>query len=397
MITLDAARALLLAGVAPLSDEQVAIGASAGRVLAKDVVAGFDEPAERRSAMDGYAVTAADAVAGAILKVIGEAYAGAPFAGAVGRGEAVRIATGGVVPQGADFVVMQEIARREDDAVTIDGPVHEAHFVRPAGGDFGAGERLVEAGVVLGAAQIGLIAAASVASVSVRRRPRIAIFASGDELREPGALLGPGEVADSASVALAVLVEQWGGIAERRPTLPDELARATALIGEARGADLIVLVGGASVGDRDVLRGAVTGLGATILFDRIAVQPGKPSWHARFGDGGLLIGLPGNPASAFVCAHLLIEPMIAAMLGRAAARRVVARLAGDLPAGSQRETWWRARVEVDDEGQMIATPDPRRDSSLQRPLASANALLRQPADGAAMAAGATVELLLIGA
>ena len=397
MITLDAARALLLAGVAPLSDEQVAIGASAGRVLAKDVVAGFDQPAERRSAMDGYAVTAADAVAGAILKVIGEAYAGAPFAGAVGRGEAVRIATGGVVPQGADFVVMQEIARREDDAVTIDGPVHEAHFVRPAGGDFGAGERLVEAGVVLGAARIGLIAAASVASVSVRRRPRIAIFASGDELREPGALLGPGEVADSASVALAVLVEQWGGIAERRPTLPDELARATALIGEARGADLIVLVGGASVGDRDVLRGAVTGLGATILFDRIAVQPGKPSWHARFGDGGLLIGLPGNPASAFVCAHLLIEPMIAAMLGRAAARRVVARLAGDLPAGSQRETWWRARVEVDDEGQMIATPDPRRDSSLQRPLASANALLRQPADGAAMAAGATVELLLIGA
>jgi molybdopterin molybdotransferase len=394
MITLDAARALLLADVAPLGTEQVALGEAFGRVLAEDVVARFDQPALPVSAMDGYAVTG-DTVAGARLAVVGEAYAGTPFTGVLGPGEAVRIATGGVVPRGAGRVVMQEVARLEGDALVVDGPLGDASFVRPAGGDFRAGELLLEARQTVTAARVGLAAAASVASLAVRRQPRVAIFASGDELREPGASLGPGQVANSAAFALAALVGQWGGIADRRPVLPDDHARASAMIRDGGDADLSLFIGGASVGDRDVLRGAVAGLGATILFDRIAVQPGKPSWHARFGDGRLVLGLPGNPASAFVCAHLLLEPLLAALLGRPSrCRPRPARLTTALPESGPRETWWRAELTIDASGQRFVTPDARRDSSLQRPLAAANALLRQPA-ATALASGDAVDALLI--
>ncbi len=395
MITLDAARGLLLAGVVPLDTERVMLADALGRTLSAPLIAGTDQPAERRSAMDGFAVTGDDATEGARLRLVGEAYAGSPFAGRVEPGRAVRIATGGVVPDGATRVVMQEIVRREGDEIVIDGPLHEAHFVRAAGGDFRRGEVLIEMGETLNAARIGLAAAASVAMLDVRRRPRIAVFASGDELREPGAVLGRGEVADSASYALAALIERWGGVDDRRSVLPDDYASAREIIEGAGRPDLILFVGGASVGDRDVLRAVVAELGATIAFDRIAVQPGKPCWHARFGDGGLVLGLPGNPASAFVCAHLLLEPLIAVMLGRASRCGLgAARLAGDLADPGPRETWWRASVEVDSGGQRIVTPDPRRDSSLQRPLAAATALLRQPA-GQALGRGDVVEVLAI--
>jgi molybdopterin molybdotransferase len=393
MITLEAARALLLADVAPLGHEQVALDAAVGRILAEDVIARFDQPAARTSAMDGYAVTEVDAVPGARLALVGDAYAGAPFAGTLAPGQAVRIATGGVVPSGADRVVMQEVIRRDGDAVILDGPIDGATFVRPAGGDFRCGETLLQAGQAVTAARVGLAAAASVAALAVRCRPRVAIFASGDELREPGEALGPGEVANSAAFALAALVEAWGGIADRRTVLPDDADRARALIGEGLDADVVVLIGGASVGDRDVLRPVVERLGATIAFDRIAVQPGKPSWHARFPGGPLLLGLPGNPASAFVCAHLLLEPLLAALLARPSRTSPrPAKLTDTLPANATRETWWRAHLSIDPTGQRLVTPDPRRDSSLQRPLAAANSLLRQPA-GVALAPGATVEVI----
>ena len=395
MITLDSARALLLAGVAPLEAEQVALTDAFGRVLADDLVARFDQPALPVSAMDGYAVTASDAVAGARLAVIGDAYAGTPFAGELARGQAVRIATGGVVPRGADRILVQEVVRREGNALIVEGPVGDASFVRPAGGDFRAGDLLLEAGQMVTAARLGLAAAASAATLAVRRRPRVAVFASGDELREPGAMLGPGEAANSAAFALAALVERWGGIADRRAVLPDDRDRAGALIREVADSDLLLFIGGASVGDRDVLRGAVAGLGATILFDRIAVQPGKPSWHARFADGRLVLGLPGNPASAFVCAHLLLEPLIAALLGRPSlCQPQPARLATAVSESGPRETWWRAELTIDASGRRIVTPDMRRDSSLQRPLAAANALLRQPA-AVALAAGDRVDVILL--
>ena len=395
MITLDAARALLLSDLSPLGSEQVAIGEAVGRVLATDLVSGMDQPAAPMSAMDGFAVHADDAHSGARLAVVGEAYAGAPFPGRVERGTAVRIATGGVVPPGATRVVMQEICRRDGDMVVIEGAMHDAHFVRPAGGDFRAGETLVEAGQVLTPARVGLAAAANHASLEVCARPRVAIFASGDELRDPGSPLAPGAAIDSAGPVLAALVAQWGGLVRRHPVLPDNHDRARVQIEEAASADLLLFIGGASVGNRDVLRAVIAALGAELRFERIAVQPGKPCWHARLPDGRLVLGLPGNHASAFVCAHLLLEPLLAAWLGRASLcglRR--ARLGASVEGASERETYWRARVETDGEGQAIVTADPRRDSSLQRPLADANALLRQPA-GAVLREGDTVEIITL--
>jgi molybdopterin molybdotransferase len=386
---------LLLADLRLMESESVATGTAGGRVLAEDVVATFDQPACPISAMDGFAITADDARAGARLKLVGEAYAGAPFAGRVARGEAVRIATGGVVPPGATRVIMQEICRRDGNFVTVEGPLHDAHFVRPARGDFRAGDMLIEAGQELTPARLGLAAAANFGQVTVRRRPRVAIFASGDELRDPGAPLAPGAAVDSAGPVLAALVDQWGGIARRHPVLPDDHDRARALVEQAEPADVLLFIGGASVGDRDVLRAVVSELGAELRFDRIAVQPGKPSWHARFPDGRLVLGLPGNPASAFVCAHLLLEPLLAALLGRPSRCRLrPARLAASLVGTLDRETYWRAHLDVDATGQALVTADPRRDSSLQRPLADATALLRQPA-GAALNAGDTVEVIAL--
>jgi molybdopterin molybdotransferase len=287
------------------------------------------------------------------------------------------------------------IVRRDGNSVIIDGPMHDAHFVRPVGGDFRAGEILLETGQVVTAARLGLAAAASAATLEVRRRPRVAIFASGDELRDPGIALGPGEVVNSAAFALAALVEQWGGVADRRPVLPDDHARARTMIEDGGAADVLLLIGGASVGDRDVLRAVIAELGAKIAFDRIAVQPGKPSWHARFADGRLVLGLPGNPASAFVCAHLLLEPLLAALLGRPSlCQPQAARLAVALPAAGPREIWWRATLVIDEAGQRIVTPDSRRDSSLQRPLAEANALLCQPA-GTELVCGETVQVIAL--
>ncbi len=395
MISLGEARALLLDGAAPLAAEEIALADAAGRILADDIVASFDQPALPTSAMDGYAVTAADAVAGTRLRVVGDAFAGTPFAGRIERGTTVRIATGGVVPGGAERVIMQEIVAQDGDDVTLSGPIHDEHFIRPHGGDFRQGERLLTAGEALTPGALGLAAAANHASLPVRIRPRVAIFASGDELREAGEKLAPGEVVNSAGHAIASLIALWGGRADRMTTLPDDPTAIRAAI-ESAQADILLFIGGASVGERDYLRAVVADLGGKICFDKIAVQPGKPCWHARFADGQMLLGLPGNPASAFVCAHLLLEPLIAAMLGRLPSLPLLsAKLGAPMPAGSPRETWWRATAAIDGGGCLIVTPDPRRDSSLQRPLAQANALIRRPSGASASVAGELVEIALI--
>ena len=397
MISLDEARALLLDRVAPLAAENIALADAAGRILAAEIVASFDQPALPTSAMDGYAVTGADAVAGTALRVIGDAFAGTPFAGRVERGTAVRIATGGVVPDGAERVCIQEIVTRDGDAAILTGPIHDEHFVRPAGGDFRCGDTLLAAGQALTPAALGLAAAASHATLPARIRPRVAIFASGDELREAGEALAPGEVVNSAGHAVAALVALWGGEAHRQPTVPDDPAAIRAAI-EAARADILLFIGGASVGTRDYLRAVVADLGGELRFARIAVQPGKPCWHARFADGRMLLGLPGNPASAFVCAHLLLEPLLAAMLGRETSLPLLpAMLATPMPEGGPRETWWRASAAIDAMGRLVVTPDPRRDSSLQRPLAEANALIRRPSGARASGAGELVDITLIAA
>jgi molybdopterin molybdotransferase len=395
MISLDEARGRLLEGIVPLRSEQVAIGAATGRVLAADVVAERNQPPTRVSAMDGYAV--AGAAIGELLRVIGEAPAGAPFAGSVGPGEAVRIATGGVVPQGAMRVVIQEHVARDGDEIRVEA-LSDGMHVRPAGGDFAAGQLVAKAGEVITPGRLGLIAATGCGTVTVARRPRVAVLASGDELREPGTSAEADAIFNSGAFAIAALVEAWGGEAVRLPILPDDRAALdAALAGADLGVDVIVPLGGASVGDRDQLRPAFEALGAVIAFDRVAVIPGKPTWHARFDDGRLVVGLPGNPASGFVCAHLFLKSLIAALTGRASGLELrAAKLIAPIAANGAREAWLRARVAVDAAGQALVTVESRQDSSLTSVLAAANALVRRAVDAPALGAGQTVETLAIG-
>lgn len=395
MIALDEALALLLDGYGLIGTEPVALADAAGRTLAAPIIANHDQPPAPLSAMDGYAVRSVDVAQGVVLRLIGEAPASAPFAGNVGAGECVAIATGGVVPDGADRVVMQENVVRDGDRITIADPSGPP-FVRPAGMDFASGQRLLEPGATITPAALGLIAAANFATVEVARRPRVAIIASGDELHEPGAPLGPGAMVNSAAFALAALVEAWGGTAVRVATLPDDLDASIAALRRIEQVDLFVTIGGASVGQRDLLRPAFEALGATIAFDRIAVVPGKPSWHARLPDGRAVLGLPGNPSSAFVCAHLLLKPLLAALTGRDPAPALIrAHLADPLPANGIREAWLRATLSIKD-GIAMVRADPRQDSGLQTPLATANALLRRPANAASAAAGELVDAMRIG-
>lgn len=399
MLSLGQARVILLEGVMPLSTEQEAIGRCGGRVLAADVRATRDQPPNAVSAMDGYAIRRWDAALRAELKVIGEAPAGAPFAGSVKPGEAVRIATGGVLPEGADLVVIQEHVERLDDRIRIVewGPDDPPPYIRPAGCDFAAGELLARSGEMITPALHALLAAANLASAEVSTRPKVAILPNGDELREPGADLAPGNVVNSASYALADLITMWGGQAVRLPILPDDLAACEEMLRTLDlDADVLITIGGASVGDRDVLRPLLVKLGAEMLFERIAVQPGKPSWHARFPDGRLTLGLPGNPASAFVCAHLLLKPLLYRLLGRDAAQAtstITARLDEPLAANGSRETFLRARCHVGGGGRIRASALPFQDSSLVSTLALANSLIRRPANAAAAAAGELVDVL----
>jgi molybdopterin molybdotransferase len=397
-IPLDEARALLLGGVPPVEPETLTIGQCGGRTAAADIVAMRDQPPAPVSAMDGYAIRAEDARLGAILTVIGEAPAGAPFGGSITAGTAVKIATGGVVPTGGELVVVQEIVEAQGERIRIAAEPGAARFVRPAGCDFRHGDILIRAGDLLTPARLGLAAAANLAALKVRRRPSVAVLPSGDELREPGSPLQTGCIVNSAGYALAELITAWGGVPVLHPILPDDRGGCEeALRAADLASDIIVPLGGASVGERDVLRPLIQSLGARMLFERIAVQPGKPCWHARFGDRRLVVGLPGNPASAFVCAHLLLKPLLFALLGRTEPEQpFFAALTIPLPKGGSREVYWRARLGAGRDGRLWVEPDSRLDSSLQAPLASANALVRRLPYAPPAAADEIVETLLIG-
>jgi molybdopterin molybdotransferase len=399
MLTLDEARRQLLDGIVPGPVERLPIGDCGGRTLAENIVAERAQPPDPVSAMDGYAVREEDGRAGAALRMIGEAPAGAPFEGKLIPGTAVRIATGGVVPAGADRVVMQEIVAREGDRIAILETPGEARFVRAAGSDFAAGQPILRAGERLVPGRLALAAAANCGELAVHAAPRVAILPSGDELREPGGALGKGDIVNSAAHAVAGLVGAWGGTPLRLPILPDDRAACRArLAGADLDAALIVPLGGASVGERDALRPLFEELGARILFDRVAVQPGKPTWHARFADGRLVLGLPGNPASAFVCAWLFVKPLLDRLCGRveAATTWLPARAAADLPANGPRESFLRGEVRVGSDGALAATAERRQDSHLQLPLARANVLIRRAAHAPAAGAGATIDVLMIG-
>jgi molybdopterin molybdotransferase len=378
---------------APLGPEEVPLAEAAGRVLARDVVADRDQPPFAASAMDGYAVRAADAAAGRRLAVVGTATAGARYAGRVGAGEAVRIFTGAPVPEGADIVVIQEEAARDGETVTLRAPAGEAN-IRPAGGDFRRGAR-VAAPRRLRAADLALLAAMGAGRVPVARRPAVALIATGDELVMPGEAPGPDQIPASNGFGLKALVEAAGGIGRLLPIARDTERSLAATLDLAAGADLIVTLGGASVGDFDLVRSTARARGLALDFYRVALRPGKPLMAGRLR-GVPLIGLPGNPVSAMVCGRLFLRPAVERMLGLPGdpPARLPARLGAALGPNGPREHYMRARVEPAAEG-WRCTAFPRQDSSLLSVLAEANALLVRPPGDPARQPGDPVEFIWI--
>ena len=398
-LTVEEARGRMLADAARLGVEEVALADALGRVLAAPIVADRDQPPFDASAMDGWAIRRADLRPEARFQIVGESAAGRAYGQAVAPGQAVRIFTGAPVPPGADLVVIQENATRDGDTVrfAIDRDPPPGN-IRPAGGDFRAGDALLAEGTRLDAWRLSLAASAGRAKLSVARRPRVAILATGDELVPPGATPAPDQIFESGSFSLAALVQTWGGEAVKLPALADDLNTIVHAV-DAAQADLIVTVGGASVGDHDLVKPALTILGLSLRVETVAVRPGKPTWFGTLasrngGDGRRVLGLPGNPASALVCAELFLRPLLAALTGADAAVALGAGvLAAPLPANGPREHWMRAARAVDADGRVRITPFPDQDSSLIGVFSRADCLIRRLPGAPAAEPGEVVEAL----
>ncbi|WP_183238980.1 gephyrin-like molybdotransferase Glp [Bradyrhizobium sp. cir1] len=393
------ALAAVLAGAEPLPEETVSLNAAFHRVLARDVAARRTQPPEAMSAMDGYAVRAADAATiDSQLTVIGEVAAGRPFAGSVGAGEAVRIFTGGVVPAGADAVVIQEDTVADGKRITIKEAAIPGRHIRRAGVDFAEGDVLLRKGARLTDRDLALAAGMNHPHLPVQRRPKVAILATGDELVMPGAAPGPGQIVYSNGYALHALARQEGADTVDLGIAADTLEATTAGIRRAResGADILITTGGASVGDHDLVQQALKAEGIAMTFWKIAMRPGKPMMHGRLG-AMRVIGLPGNPVSSYVCGFLFMVPLIRALSGQQAIhhRRERALLGRDLNANDQREDYLRARLERRDDGTLIALPVNHQDSSLLANLAAAQVLLVRPPFAPKAAAGTPCEVLLL--
>ncbi|CAN7184508.1 molybdopterin molybdotransferase MoeA [Phenylobacterium sp. LjRoot219] len=388
LLPVEDARARMLAEVTALPAERVALADAIGRVLAEEVAAVRDQPPFRASAMDGWALRASDAPGA--LAIVGESAAGHGFEGAVAPGQAVRIFTGAAVPEGCDTVVIQEDAERDGEGVRVPASQAGAN-IRPAGGDFAAGALLLQRGERIDPWRLSLAAAAGRAELAVSRRPRVAVLSTGEEIVNAPATPGPFQIYNSGTLALAAMIAAWGGEpVTARPVRDDLQATITAL--RDAPADLLVTIGGASVGDHDLVRAAAGELGLELKVASIAIRPGKPTFFGTLGDGRLLLGLPGNPASAFVCAELFLRPILAACLGAPSQPRLItAKLETPLPANGPREHWMRARLGYAD-GAVTVQPYRDQDSSLVTVFAVADALLRRPPGAAAAAAGDVVEV-----
>ncbi len=394
------ALARVLDGAAPLPAQPTPLAQARGRVLAGDLAAQRTQPPADVSAMDGYAVRAADiAAAPARLRIIGEVAAGHPFTGSVGSGEAARIFTGGVLPSGADTVVIQELCDRQDANVTVKATAARGKNVRRAGLDFAAGEVLLAAGRRLNERDLALAAAMNYAQVPVHRRPRVAVLATGDELVPPGTQPGPGQIVYSNGFALAALAEQEMAETIDLGIVPDRIDDTVAAIRRARAAqaDILVTSGGASVGDYDLVQQALAAEGLDLSFWKIALRPGKPMLHGRLGDMRVL-GLPGNPVSAFVCAFLFLVPLIRRLAGRSDVEHRVERavLGCDMPANDERADYLRAALAAGADGVPVATPFPIQDSSMLAPLARADCLVIRDPHAPAASAGAACSMLRLG-
>jgi molybdopterin molybdotransferase len=386
LLTIDEARARVLAAVTPLPDEELRIADALDRVLAEDVVAAHDVPSFANSAMDGFAVPAGPA--GRTLRVVGESRAGAPAAVAVGDGEAVRISTGAAVPDGADAILPAEDADDHGETVTATVALAPGHHVREPGEDLRAGATVLHAGTVLGAAELGLAVEAGRATLRCARRPRVSVLATGDELVAPGEPLRHGQLHNSNAVTLGALARRAGGELLRTSEVADDAVATRAAIERALdGTDVVLLTGGVSVGPHDHVKPALGALGVEEVFWRVALRPGKPLWFGRRG-AQLVFGLPGNPVSAVVCFLLFARPALAAMQGAPAPPERTRAVLGAAVA-RQRTREEAVRVRLDD-GRALPT-GPQGSHQLHSML-GAQALAIVPRGDGEMPAGSEVEI-----
>ncbi|MBB3234706.1 gephyrin-like molybdotransferase Glp [Phyllobacterium endophyticum] len=398
LLPVDEALRRIIASAQTAEVETVPLATAGGRVLAADLLAKRQQPPFAASAMDGYAVRAADVVNVPVsLRLVGQSAAGHAFSGVLNAGEAVRIFTGAPVPEGADSVVVQENTVAGDGEVSIAQTIAFGRNIRKAGLDFDEGDLLLRAKRVLDPAALALAAAADHPTIDVVRKPRVAILATGDELVMPGEKYRPDQIISSNSFGLAQIIRQAGGhpidigIAEDRlDALSDALDRAL-----NANADILVTLGGASVGDHDLVKPALAAKGMELDFWKIALRPGKPLMFGRLQDMKIL-GLPGNPVSSLICAHIFLMPLIHAMLGLPHVQDLrPALLATDMGANDQRQDYVRARITKAPGGHLVATPFPVQDSSMLKFLAEANGLIVREPHAAAATAGSTCDVMML--
>lgn len=385
--------------VAKLIDDvqHVALDQCRGRTLAGDVAALRTQPPFSASAMDGYAVRAEDIRIGSALTIVGQSAAGHPFGGIVGPGQTARIFTGAVVPEGADTILIQENATRiSQTSIAPTQTETLGRFVRRAGHDFQTGDVLLKSGAVLSGRHIGLAACMGHGSLGVRRKPKVALLSTGDELVMPGDMLGVGQIISSNAFSLAATIAEAGGEPFDFGIVPDTLeATHNAIVRASDGMDVLITSGGASVGEHDYVQAALKAAGFTIDFWKVAVRPGKPLMLGVRGNT-ICVGLPGNPVSSMVCGLLFVAPLVRQMLGQHDAaddRREPARIGISLPANDMREEYMRATLHRGDDGKWLATPFAVQDSSVQRLLVAADALLIRPAHAPATAIGDPCEII----
>ena len=400
LIPVDEARSRILAGLRATPAEIVPLASAWQRVTAAPICARLNQPPNDVSAMDGYALRAADATLGAVLRVAGSAPAGHPWDGTLAPGEALRLFTGSVVPPEADTVLLQEDATRDGDRVTLNEAAAPGRHIRRAGQDFATGDVLLPAGRRLSARDIGLIAAGNHPWVTVHRRPRIGILATGDEIAMPGEPIPAGGIVSSNSHALAALVRACGGTPVVLPVAADDHDALSAAIDGAAGMEMLVTIGGASVGDHDLVQAALTARGFALDFWQIAMRPGKPLMFGRLtGDTAAMpvLGLPGNPVSSMVCAILFLLPALACLGGLPGAPPItVPAVLGDaLKANDHRADHLRATLAMAADGSLTVRAFPRQDSAMMRLLAQADALIVRPPNAPAAPAGSLVPVILL--
>jgi molybdopterin molybdotransferase len=395
MIAVDDALKNVLDGVNQLGTEDISLAEAQGRILAADISSRLTQPPMAVSAMDGYAVKASDvSTVPATLTQIGESAAGSGFDGKIETGQTTRIFTGAPVPEGADAIVIQEDTEVSGDQVTMTESSPAGKFVRPSGLDFKEGETLLTAGTRLNSRNIALAAAMNVPWIKATRQPRVAILSTGDELVLPGEPLGPDQIISSNSLGLAAMVRANGGVPINLGIAKDDPASLKGMLTSLSGADMLVTIGGASVGDHDLIKSVLGEEGLDITFSRVAMRPGKPLIFGKIS-GIPMLGLPGNPVSAGVTAALFLRPAINKMLGVADSshRTETALLGRDLVENDKRQDYLRSTLSIADDGALTATPFDRQDSSMLARFAEAQCLVIRAPFAKALSAGKRVEII----